>query len=131
MNDVRQYTRRAPTTPIDPDLVKPGTKWPKNRAEHQGKPPIYDIVDSLEEVDDIGGKGTRVHYHNSDTGRRGSMMLRDFVKGSEHRLPDPEPAAEERPDDAPATVADIKALHAKLDEILVRVGPRQLRLVGS
>lgn len=131
MNDVRPYTRRAATTPIDPALVVPKARFVKNRAEHQGKPPVYVAVDSLEDVPDVGGTTRKVHYHYEETGRRGSMLLRDFVKGSEHRLPEPEPEHEERDDSAPATVGDVRALHAKLDEVISRVGPRQLRLAGS
>ncbi len=124
MTDVRTHTRRPPQPPIDPALVVPGSRWQKNRAEHLGKPPVFDIVDSLEPDVDVDGIQTvRVHYHSSDTGRRGDTLLRAFVKGSEHKMPDTEPdppviQTPARPDDAPATVADVRALAAKVDALL-------------
>lgn len=126
MSDVRNYTRRSATTPIDPTLVVPGSRWVKNRAEHQGKPPVFVAVDAIEDTADVGGTTKTVHYHNEDSGRRGSMLLRDFVKGSEHRLPDPEPIVVDtaRPDDAPATVADVREIKAKMDQLLAAVRTR-------
>lgn len=126
MSDVRNYARRPAAIPIDPALVVPTARFIKNRAEHVGKPPIYIAVDEIEDVTDSTGTARKVHFHYEATGRRSSMMLRDFVKGSEHRLPDPEPVAVDtaRPDDAPATVADVRAIHAKMDQLLAAVRTR-------
>ena len=121
MTDVRTHTRRPPQPPIDPALVVPGSRWPKNRADYRDKPPVFDVVDRIEELTGASGTTKIVHYHREDTGRRGSMPLRDFCQASEHRSADdaPEPAeTSARPDDAPATVADVRALAAKVDALL-------------
>lgn len=125
MSEVRTYTRRSAAIPIDPALVAPTTRFAKNRAEHVGKPPIYIVVDEIEDVTDSTGTAKKVHFHYEATGRRSSMMLRDFVKGSEHRLPDPEPVVDTaRPDDAPATVADVREIKAKMVQLLAAIRTR-------
>lgn len=125
MTDVRTHTRRPPQPPIDPALVVPGSKWQKNRAIHHGQPPVYVIVDRVDTVTTATGEHRVVLYHYEDERRNKHHRtpLADFVKGSEHKAPDPEPEAPviqtpARPDDAPATVADLKALAAKVDALL-------------
>ncbi len=130
MTDIRPHTRRPPQPPIDPALVVPGSRWQKNGSEHQGKPPAFVIVDSVTDVTDATGAARVVHYRNEATQRRASMPLKAFCSAAEHKAPDialpPEPIAEGD------MAAEIRALHAKMDEVLSFLRPRgQLRLVGA
>lgn len=88
--EIKQHTRRSPQPPIDPALVVAGEPFQKNRADNQGKPPVIVIV---EDVAPLAGVPT-VAYRYRDTGKRQMMALTDFCRGSEHKIPDPEPVAE-------------------------------------
>lgn len=88
--EIKQHARRSPQPPIDPALVVAGSPWQKNRADNQGKPPVIVIV---EDVAPLAGVPT-VAYRYRDTGKRQMMALADFCRGSEHKIPDPEPVVE-------------------------------------
>jgi hypothetical protein len=144
MTDIRMHSRRAPQPPIDASLVKPGVKFPKNRADYLGKPTVYDIVDHVETVTDASGTYEKVHYHNSGTGRKGSMAMRDFCAASEHRPPEPDLPPPEPEEPAPVSgvapvlavvsAEDMRRIEGKIDEVLAMLrarGPQQLSLLGG
>lgn len=109
--EIKQHTRRSPQPPIDPALVVTGAPFQKNRADNQGKPPVIVIV---EDVAPLAGVPT-VAYRYRDTGKRQMMALTDFCRGSEHKIPDPEPVAEttkvEPATEPAATVADVEPVN--------------------
>jgi hypothetical protein len=147
MTDIRMHTRRRPQPPIDPALVQPMTRWQKNRADNQGRPPVFVVVDVVETVTDGNGCHNVVHYHREDTGRNGSMPMTSFCSAAEHKVPDPEPDLLPEPGEpidepppsgvAPIGTADgvlLHEVHAMLGEVLaiLRKQPTgQLNLIGG
>jgi hypothetical protein len=129
--EIKTHTRRVPQPPIDITLVVPGARFPKNRAVHIGKPATYDIVQRVETVTDAAGPYERVYYVNSDSGRKGSMPMREFCSGAEHRPPEPI-ADEPAPDSGvqATTAATIEERIAALDAMTRQVLATQQEILA-
>ena len=81
MTDVRTHTRRPPQPPIDPALVVPGSRWQKNRADYRDKPPVFDVVDRIEEL--TGASGTTDIEGSLVLGAHGPRFLHVVIVGEQ------------------------------------------------